>query len=246
MKLTTRCGSAAVDGVNETLLAKAAESETVAHQPSAVDTTVVPANVTYPTDSGLLAKAVRRIASTSRRVRDRSRAAGKRAHAVASKLRSRAALGRDEATAAVLKSTGEVAGLAQTAALDAKRLLVNARCAGPWPRPPNYALAVSDAVAGRRRGRLVRAVNDLQKLVAATGQIAAQTRQRVCGQIPDGAARRVSLHDNDARPIAKGHLGKPVEFDTRDCGHQALTCDHGTTGWTTCPPAMPATRKKHP
>ena len=44
------------------------------------------------------------------RVRDRSRAAGKRAHAVAAKLRSRAALGRDEATAAVLKSTGELAG----------------------------------------------------------------------------------------------------------------------------------------
>ena len=55
------------------------------------------------------------------RVRDRSRAAGKRAHAVASKLRSRAALGRDEATAAVLKSTGELAGLAETAAPDSQR-----------------------------------------------------------------------------------------------------------------------------
>ena len=80
--------------------------EAVAHQPDPCDTTVVPANVAYPTDSGLLAKAVRRIAATSRRiqaaggavrtrVRDRSRAAGKRAHAVAAKLRSRAALGRD-------------------------------------------------------------------------------------------------------------------------------------------------------
>ena len=34
--------------------------------------------------------------------------------------------------------------------------------------------------------------------------------------IPDGATRRVSLHDPDARPIAKGRLGKPVEF-----GHKA-------------------------
>jgi IS5 family transposase len=43
-----------------------------------------------------------------------------------------------------------------------------------------------------------------------------QTRQRLAGQTPDGATRRVSLHDPDARPIAKGRLGKPVEF-----GHKA-------------------------
>jgi transposase, IS5 family len=30
--------------------------------------------------------------------------------------------------------------------------------------------------------------------------------------MPDGATRRVSLHEPDARPIAKGRLGKPVEF----------------------------------
>jgi transposase, IS5 family len=235
MKLTTRCGSAAVDGVNETLLAKAAEAKLLRTSRVRADTTVVPANVTYPTDSGLLAKAVRRIASTSRRiqaaggavrtrVRDRSRAAGKRAHAVASKLRSRAALGRDEATAAVLKSTGELAGLAQTAARDAKRLLVNAQRAVRRAMAKAAELRARgerDAAAGRRRGRLVRAVNDLQKLVAATGQIAAQTRQRVCGQIPDGATRRVSLHDGDARPIAKGRLGKPVEF-----GHKAQVTDN--------------------
>ena len=235
MKLTTRCGSAAVDGLNETLLAKAAEAKLLRTNRVRADTTVVPANVCYPTDSGLLAKAVRRIAATSQRiqaaggavrtrVRDRSRAAGKRAHAVASKLRSRAAVGRDEATAAVLKSTGELAGLAQTAARDAQRLLVNAKQAVRRAQAKAAELrarGVHDAAAGRRRGRLVRAVNDLAKLVAATRQIAAQTRQRVSGQIPDGATRRVSLHDGDARPIAKGRLGKPVEF-----GHKAQVTDN--------------------
>jgi IS5 family transposase len=34
----------------------------------------------------------------------------------------------------------------------------------------------------------------------------------VAGHTPDGATRRVSLHDGDARPIAKGRLGRPVEF----------------------------------
>lgn len=138
MKLTTRCGSAAVHGLNETLLDKAAEVKLLRTNRIRADTTVVPANVAYPTDSGLLAKAVRRIAATGQRiqaaggavrtrVRDRSRAAGKRAHAVAAKLRSRTALGREEATAAVLKTTGELAELAVTAVRDAERLLVNAK-----------------------------------------------------------------------------------------------------------------------
>jgi len=48
------------------------------------DTTVVPADVAYPTDSGLLAKAVRRIAVTGRRIQ----AAG---GATRTRLRDRAA-----------------------------------------------------------------------------------------------------------------------------------------------------------
>ena len=62
MKLTTRCGSTAVDGLNEALLAKAVEAKVLRTSKIRVDTTVVPANVAYPTDSGLLAKAINRIA----------------------------------------------------------------------------------------------------------------------------------------------------------------------------------------
>jgi len=78
---------------------------------------VVPANVAYPTDSGLLAKAIKRIAVTGQRiqaaggavrtqVRDRSRAAGKRAHGIAAKLRMRSAQDRDEAQAVLSRSLG--------------------------------------------------------------------------------------------------------------------------------------------
>jgi IS5 family transposase len=68
MKLTTRCGPAAVNGCNEALLAKAAEAKLLRTTRLRADTTVVPADVAYPTDSGLLAKAVRRIAAAGRRV----------------------------------------------------------------------------------------------------------------------------------------------------------------------------------
>jgi len=226
MKLTTRCGSAAVDGLNEALPAKAVEAKLLRTNRIRVDTTVVPANVAYPTDSGLLATAMRRIAVTARRIqaaggatrtkiRNRSRAAGKRAHAIGAKLRLRSAAGRHEAKAAVVRVTGELAELAATAADEAQRLLTNANRALRRARVQADELrkhGIHDATAGRRRGRLARPVHDLQNLLAATRQIVAQTRQRIAGHTPDGATRQVSLHDGDARPIAKGRLGRPVEF----------------------------------
>ncbi len=68
LKLTTRCGTAAVEGCNEALLAKAADAKLLRTNRLRADTTVVPADVAYPTDSGLLAKAIRRIAVTGRRI----------------------------------------------------------------------------------------------------------------------------------------------------------------------------------
>lgn len=201
MKLTTRCGTAAVDGCNE----------------------------------ALLAKAVRRIGAAGRRVqaaggavrtrvRDRSRSAGARARAIGAKLRLRTAEGRDDAQAVVRRITGELAGLAERAATEAELLLANARRALRRAQVKAAELAAtggSDPAAGRRRGRLRRAVNDLTELLEATRRIAAQTRQRLSGTTPPGATRRVSLHDPDARPIAKGRLGRPVEF-----GYQGQVVDN--------------------
>ncbi len=235
MKLTTRCGSSAVDGCNEALLAKAADAKLLRTSRLRADTTVIPADVAYPTDSGLLARAVRRIAVTGRRIqaaggatrtrlRDRSRSAGKRAHGIAAKLRLRGAQDRAEAQQTVQRITGELAGLAERAAADAQRLLANARRALRRAQLQAEHLAAAgghDPAAGRRRGRLRRAVNDLSDLVDATRRIAAQTRLRIAGTTPDGASRRVSLHDGDARPIAKGRLGKPVEF-----GYKAQVVDN--------------------
>lgn len=244
MKLTTRCGSTAVAGLNEALLAKATEQKVLRTATLRADTTVVPANVAYPTDSGLLAKAIRRIAATSKRiqaaggatrtkVRDRSRSAGKRAHAIGAKLRSRSALGRVKALAAVRRVTGDLAELAETTADEAERLLANAKRALARARAKAAAAKADglddDAAAGRRRGRLARAVNDLDEILAATRQIAAQTRLRLTGQTPDGSTRRVSLHDPDARPIAKGRLGKPVEFGAKAQlveGDDGIIVDH--------------------
>src|SRR5215211_7212536 len=170
MKLTTRCGWAAVEGLNEALLAKAAEAKVLRCSWVRVDTTVVPSNVAYPTDSGLLAKAVNRIAATGRRIqaaggavrtrlRDRSRAAGRRAHDLNAKLRTRSATAKEEALDVVRSKNAELADLAETAAGEAERLLGNAKRALRAARKKAADLAAlggKDAAAGRRRGRLDR------------------------------------------------------------------------------------------
>lgn len=235
MKLTTRCGTAAVQGCNEALLAKAAQAKLLRTTRVRADTTVVEADVAYPTDSGLLAKAITRIAATTRRItaaggaartraRDRSRAAGGRAHAIASKLRLRGAQAREQAQRAVRRVTGELADLADHAVTDAQRLLDNARRGLRDARArarEQAAAGQHDPAEGRRIGRLHRATDHLAGLLAATRQVVTQTRQRLAGTMPAGAARRVSMHEPDARPIAKGQLGRPVQF-----GYKAQILDN--------------------
>jgi len=100
MKLTARCGEGAVAGLNEALWAKAAGDKLLRTARVRADTTVISANVAYPTDSGLLARAVGKLVRTARRVQaaggaagtvmtDRRRAAARRMRQVASTLRTR-------------------------------------------------------------------------------------------------------------------------------------------------------------
>ncbi len=181
-----------------------------------------------------LPRVLRRIAATADRIRlpggatrtrmrNRSRSAGQRAHEIASKLNCARRRAREQAEAEVLRATGALAELADKAVTDAGRLLINAKRTLRRARAKAARLKAcgqQDAAAGRRRGRLAGAVNDLSELLTVTGQIAEQTRQRLAGTTPNGSTRRVSLHDPDARPIAKGRLGKPIEFGQQGPGHR--------------------------
>jgi transposase, IS5 family len=219
MKLTSRCGDAAVAGLNEALLGKAAGHKLLRTDKVRADTTVVCADVGYPTDSGLLAKGIGAMArtvariktaggATGTRVRDRRRSAGRRARSIASKLRLRAAQQRDDAQAAVRRITGELADIAEQTIRESGAVIRNAR----------RALRTATGV---RRGRLAQAINHLDTVMGRTQQVVAQTRSRLAGVMPESAHRVVSLHDADARPIRKGRLGKPVEF-----GYKAQIVDN--------------------
>ena len=214
-KLTARCGEGVIDELNRALIAKAVGEKVIKTNQVRADTTVVAANVAYPTDSGLLVRAIKLIVglvaaihtaggASRTKMRDRRRAAGRRARSISAHLKLR----NDNAKAAVLTITGELADMAELSIAEATRVLVNAR----------RCVARQGEAAS---GRLKSSVAELEVILGRAGQVVAQTRGRLAGDMPASASRLVSMHDPDARPIAKGRLGKPVEF-----GYKAQVVDN--------------------
>lgn len=216
MKITKRCGPEVVDQLNEILLVKAHEADVVNLDRVRADTTVIEANIRYPTDSSLLTRAVARLTRLTARIQatgaaartvvvDRSADAQAHAHSIGAWLRRRSGEAKDE----VMRITGEVADLAEATSGEAERVVINARrWLATHPDTP-------------KAGRLRRLIDDLETLSATTNQVVNQTRTRIGGEMPAGATRLVSLHEPDARPIRKGRIGRPVEF-----GYKAQIVDN--------------------
>ena len=215
MKITTRCGQVAVDGLNEALLARAVEARVLKTNRVRADTTVVEANVAYPSDSGLLAKGVAKMVKAAKRLKsmglatrttmtDKTRTVRARARSINANLRRRS----DDRLDEVRRINAEMAGIAERVARQANAVVRNAR---------RRLRTLGEQGSGRARA----VIAELERAAALTCKVAAQTRQRLAGTTPDGSSRVVSLHDADARPIAKGRLGKPVEF-----GYKAQLVDN--------------------
>ncbi len=133
MKITTRCGSSAVDGLNEALLAKAQAAKVLKTNKVRADTTVVPANVAYPTDSGLMAKGVAKMAkaieklkdvglASRTRSRDRTRMMRARARSIGANLRRRSGEAKDE----VMAINADMVRIAHVAVDEARQVAANA------------------------------------------------------------------------------------------------------------------------
>ncbi len=215
MKITRRCGEDLVAKLNEALLKKAAGEHLVKLDKVRIDTTVVAANVAYPTDSGLLARGVAKLAGNVERLkqlglarrtpfRNRTRSVRRRAHDIGAWLRRRS----DEAKAEVLAITSELADLAEVTIAEARSVA----------RSATRSLARAGADASGKASSLLA---DIEAVAGLLEKVVAQARSRIGGDMPDGSTRIVSLHDPDARPIAKGRLGKPVEF-----GYKAQVADN--------------------
>ena len=122
------------NGLNEALLARAVEARVLKTNRVRADTTVVEANVAYPSDSWLLAKGVAKMATTAKklqamglatrtRLADKTRTVRSRARSINANLRRR----NDDKLAEVRRINGELAGIAERVARQADAVVRNAR-----------------------------------------------------------------------------------------------------------------------
>jgi len=133
-KLTRRIGADTVNELTRVLIVQATRSKRFRARAVRIDSTVIEADVKYPTDSDLAAHGVRALAregrklaalvtERERRVRDRSRAMGRTLRAVTRTIRRRSG----EAKAEVLRLTEQTGKLLEKSVREARRLAVIAR-----------------------------------------------------------------------------------------------------------------------
>lgn len=171
-----------------------------------VDTTVVEAPIHYPTDSGLLADAVRVLSREVGKIEeagaklpfvrtDVRRSLARRLLEIGYALRQRG----DDAKAALVKpykrllrTTGRTTRQAIRARRAATRAMKNAR--------------------GKRRAALARSVEKLEIFIPRAQQVIRQTRARILRGDSSFGAKLLSIFEPDARILRRGKLHKPTEF----------------------------------
>jgi transposase, IS5 family len=200
-KLTRRIGAETVAEMTRALIVKATREKRFRPRAVRIDSTVIDADVKYPTDAGLASSGVHVLAREGRklakligekkaRVRDRSRAMGHKLRTITRTVRRRSGEAKQE----VLKLTGKTGELLERSIREARRL----------------AQVVRRKARGRGAKTKLKAAAALEEMADRCEKVARQIKQRVAGEpIKD---RIVSLHDPDARPIRKGKLGKLNEF----------------------------------
>jgi len=202
-QLTRRIGAETVNELTRSLIETALRQKRFRPRAVRIDSTVVEADVRYPTDADLashgvkvLAREAKKVAALVKerkaRVRDRSRSMGRKLRALTRTIRRRTV----EAKAEVLALTEQTGELLERSVKEARKLAAVAK-----------RRAVGRGAVAKRK-----AATQLEELADLCEKVASQIRQRVAGQpITD---RLVSLADPGARPIRKGKLGSPTSLDT--------------------------------
>jgi IS5 family transposase len=210
-KLCHRLGPERVQAITLQVIELSAAQTRFRPRAARVDSTVIEADIRFPTDAGLaydgvvlLAREARRVVALAGagapRVRDRGRGAKGRLRRLGRSLKRRSG----EAKAEVLKITEECGDLLGKTVTETRRLIAHLTAGGEQQQAAATALTVH---------------------VERCERVCEQIRKRLAGEpISD---RLVSLHDPEARPICKGKLAKKTEF-----GYVQQICEvtENTTG----------------
>ena len=203
-KLVRRLGPEVIEQITMAVIARAtdgrAERRFVARA-ARIDSTVVEADIRYPTDLELAGDATRMLAGEAAkvaelagagapRVRNRSRAVASRLRKLNRTLAARTGQGKP----AALRLTGQAGDLAA-------RSIRETRC---------LAARLRQRARGRGAQAKLAAAAGLEQVADRAAKVCEQITRRLAGQkITD---RLVSMSDPDARPIRKGKLRQPTEF----------------------------------
>ncbi len=202
-KLTRRVGSETVNDLTRTLIETGTREKRFRPRAVRIDSTVVEADVRYPTDADLASHGVKALAREGKklaalvnerkhRVRDRSRSIGPKLRTLTRTIRHRTG----EAKAEVLALTEQTGELLQRSITEARKL----------------AKAARRRARGRHASVKAKAAAKLEELADRCEKVSIQIRQRIAGQpIKD---RLISLSDPDARPIRKGSSASPTCADS--------------------------------
>ena len=217
IKLSHKYGEDILRELNDALVLKLKEQRVIRGKKLRIDSTVIEANIHYPTDTGLLADGVRVITRTVGKVkklakgvgkgfRNHNRRVKKRCLALAKVLKNR--VSRSNPTLVKVKQT--ILGVAEDVLAEAMKVQVEL-----------------GALMGKPSG-VCRLSKHLDTWIEVTGKVIEQTRRVLAGQL-HLKERLVSIFDTKARPIRKGKLRVDTEF-----GRKVLIgeTDHGII--TTC------------
>jgi IS5 family transposase len=212
IKLTKKYGEGALRDLNDALVLKLKEERVLRGRKFRTDTTVVEANIHYPTDTGLLADGVRVITRTVVKLKKLADGVGrgfvnhtrkvKKTYLALSKvLKNR--VGRDDpalvkAKEELLKVAEEVAAKGQEGKAQLKTLV-------------------------RKPTQVERLEKQLEGWLEAAEKVIGQTKAVLAGRL-HLKKRLVSIFDTQARPIRKGKARADTEF-----GRKVLIgeTDHG-------------------
>jgi len=200
-----RLGADGIRKVNRAITLKLREKKVLRGRKIRIDSTVVDADIHYPTDSGLIADGVKRLTRLGKQIQstvgktvtpvhDRSRSVKRKLLGIGKLLRRRSG----DAVQEVRKVTEELAKIGER-----QGRVVSQLCEEAHDRLTR--------LRGEARGRAERLLQKASQARHLLGTVIVQSRRVTAGDkhIKD---RVVSLSDPDARPIKKGKLGQTVQF----------------------------------
>ena len=202
-RLARQLGPEAIGKLHERTVAIAVEKKVVTGHKLRVDTTVVEANIHYPTDSTLMGDGVRVLTRVMKKVaavvgevgtklRDRLRSVKRRVLEIAYASRNKTGKGQQKMKAAygkLLEATSRVVGQAK-----------------------KFSGEIASGVKKGSRTVLRKAKRQLDEMIPRVQQVMRQTRERVMRGNTKAENKIFSVFEPDTEIIRKGKAGKPNEF----------------------------------